>query len=97
MVLNVWSCMYIVPLYKGYGDKYECSFSINISLLSVVGKLYVRVLVKIIGVGTECTIGEEKLVCFLKGIKETGIERVCELSGSESVVVVLICIDRENG
>ena len=39
-----WCC--IVPLYKGKGDKYECSDSRGISLLSAVGKLFGRVLIK---------------------------------------------------
>ena len=37
-----WSGSCIVPLYKGEGDKCECSNSRGISLLSVVGKLYGR-------------------------------------------------------
>ena len=36
----------IVPLYKGKGDKCECSNSRGISLLSVVGELFGRVLIK---------------------------------------------------
>ena len=35
-----------MPLYKGKGDKCECSNSRGISLLSVVGKLFGRVLIK---------------------------------------------------
>ena len=35
-----WLGACIVPLYKGKGDKCECSNSRGISLLSVVGKLY---------------------------------------------------------
>ncbi len=38
----------IAPLYKGKGDKQECSNYRGISLLSVVGKLYGRVLINII-------------------------------------------------
>ena len=34
-----WRGACIVPLYKGKGDKCECSNSGGISLLSVVGKL----------------------------------------------------------
>ena len=45
----------IVTLYKGKDDKCECSNSIGISLLSVVGK---RMLMKRVRVGTECAIGE---------------------------------------
>ena len=47
----------IVLLYKGKCDKCECSKSIGISLLSVVGKLYGRVLIKRVRAGTECAIG----------------------------------------
>ena len=49
-----------VPLYKGKGDKCECSNSRGISLLSVVVKLYGRVLIKRVRAGTECAIGEEQ-------------------------------------
>ena len=48
-----------MPLYKGNGDKCECSNSRGISL-SVVGKLFGRVLMKRVRVGTECAIGEEQ-------------------------------------
>ena len=40
-----WCGACIVPLYKGKGDS-ECSNSRGISLLSVVRKLYGRVLIK---------------------------------------------------
>ena len=46
-----WRDACIVPLYKGKGDKCECSNSRGISLLSVVGKLFGRVLIKRV---TEC-------------------------------------------
>ena len=55
-----WRGTCIVPLYKGKGDTYECSNSRGISLLSVVGKLYGRVLIKRIRAGTECAIGVEQ-------------------------------------
>ena len=55
-----WRGACIVPLYKWQGDKCECSNSRGISLLSVVGKLYGRVLIKIVRAGTECAIGEEQ-------------------------------------
>ena len=48
----------IVPLYKGKGDKCECGNSTGISLMSVVGKLFGRVLIKRVRAGTECAIGE---------------------------------------
>ena len=44
-----WHGACIVPLYKGKGDKYECSNSRGISLLSLVGRLHGRVLVKRVG------------------------------------------------
>ena len=40
-----WRGACMVPLYKGYGDKCECSNSRSINLLSVVGKLYGSVLI----------------------------------------------------
>ena len=44
-----WRGACIVPLYKGMGDKCECSNSGGISLLSVVGKLFGRALIKRVG------------------------------------------------
>ena len=49
-----WRGACIVPLYKGKGDKFECSNSRGISLLSVVGKLHGRVLIKRVRDGTDC-------------------------------------------
>ena len=49
-----------VPLYKGKGDKCDCRNSLGISLLSVGGKLYGKVLIKRVRTGTECAIGEEQ-------------------------------------
>ena len=49
-----------MPLYKVKGDKREYSNSRGISLLSVVGKLYGRVLIKRVRAGTESAIGEEQ-------------------------------------
>ena len=50
-------------LHKGKGDKCEYSNSRGISLLSVVGKLYGRVLIKRVRAGTECAIWEEQCGC----------------------------------
>ena len=55
-----WRGACIVLLYKGKGEKYECSNSRGISLLNVVGKLYGRVLIKRVRVGTEYARGEEQ-------------------------------------
>ena len=48
----------IVPLYKGKGDVYECGNYRGISLLSVVGKVYGRVLINRIRDKTEGVISE---------------------------------------
>ena len=53
-----WRGACIVPLYKGEGDKCDRSNSRGISLLSVIGKLHDRVLIKRVRAGTECAIGE---------------------------------------
>ena len=64
-----WRGACVVPLYKGKGDKCECSNSRGISLLSVAflratlnnpTKLFGRVLIKRVRAGTECAIGEEQ-------------------------------------
>ena len=55
-----WRVACIVPLYKGKGDKCECRIYRGISLLSVVGKLFGRVLIKRVRSGTECAIGDEQ-------------------------------------
>ena len=44
-----WRGACIVPLYKGTGDKCECSNSRGISLLIVVGKLFVECCLKELG------------------------------------------------
>ena len=56
VVLMDWHGECIVPLYKGKGDKCECSNSRGISLSSGVGKLYGRVPIKRVIAGTECAI-----------------------------------------
>ena len=45
MVAVEWVIACIVPLYKDKGDVYECSNFRGISLLSVVGKVYGRILI----------------------------------------------------
>ena len=44
-------------LHKWKGGKCECSNSRGISLLSVTGKLYGRMLIKKVRAETECAIG----------------------------------------
>ena len=52
--------MCIVPCYKGKGDKQDCNSYRGICLMSVVGKLYGRVLINRVVKGTEAAIGEEQ-------------------------------------
>ena len=40
-----WRSAVIVPLYKGKGQRTECSNYRGISLLSMVGKIYAQILV----------------------------------------------------
>ena len=49
-----WVFVIIVPLYKSMGDVHDCSNSRGISLLSVVGKVYGRVLINRIRDKTVC-------------------------------------------
>ena len=76
-----WRGACIVPLHKGKGDKYECCNSRGISLLSVVGKLFDRVLIKTVRAGTECAIGEEQCE-FMQGRGRMdqvfAVRQVCE-------------------
>ena len=70
-----------MPLYKGKGDEYECSNLRAISLLSVVGKLYGRVLIKRVRAATECAIGEEQ--CRFRQesgcvVQVVAVSQVCE-------------------
>ena len=58
MVPLDWVHACIVPLYKGKGDVHECGNSRGISLLSVVGKVYGRVLINRIRDRTESVIAE---------------------------------------
>ena len=55
-----WCGAYIVPLYKGKGDKCKCRNSRGISLLSVVDYQFFRVLIKSVRTGIECAIEEEQ-------------------------------------
>ena len=53
-----WVTACMVPLYKGKRDMYECSNFRGINLLSVVGKVYGRVLINRIRDKTENVIAE---------------------------------------
>ena len=61
VVPSDWVSACIVPLYKGKGDKHECSNYRGISLLSVVGKVYGKILIKRIRAGTE------EVICDVQG------------------------------
>ena len=55
-----WRVAAMVPIYKGKGDKYVCGNFRGISLLSMVGKIYGRVLINRIRDGTEEVLMEEQ-------------------------------------
>ena len=55
-----WRMAIIVPLYKGKGDKHVCGNYRGISLLSVVGKVYGRVLANRLREGTDRWLSEEQ-------------------------------------
>src|SRR5215469_16162091 len=50
----------MLPVYKGKGDKRECSNHRGISVLSVVGKMYGRILIERVRALTDNLIGEEQ-------------------------------------
>ncbi len=60
MVPIDWTTACVVPLYKGKGDKYECTSFKDISLLSAVGKVYGKVLTNRVREGTEGMIRDEQ-------------------------------------
>ena len=64
--LAVFHLACMVPLYKGKGDVHECSNFRGISLLSVVGKVYGRILINRIRDKTENVIAEVQSV-FRRG------------------------------
>ena len=55
-----WRMAAIVPIYKGKGEKHVCGNYRGISLLSMVGKLFGRVLINRIRDGTEEALKEEQ-------------------------------------
>ena len=55
-----WQKAVIVPLYKGKGDKRECTNHRGVSLLSITGKVYGRVVINRVIKDTESQIGEEQ-------------------------------------
>ena len=59
-VPNDWMRAIIVPIYKGKGDRSECKNYRGISLLSIPGKVYGRILIERVRLLTEGMIGEEQ-------------------------------------
>ena len=59
-VPNDWVRAIVVPLYKGKGDRNDCKNYRGISLLSIPGKVYGRILIERVRVLTEGMIGEEQ-------------------------------------
>ena len=55
-----WRMAAMVPIYKGKGDKYVCGNYRGISLLSMVGKIFGRVLINRVRDGTEEVLMEEQ-------------------------------------
>ena len=55
-----WQNACVVPLYKGKGKKDECKNYRGISLLSVVGKVYGRILINRVSELTDSKMGEEQ-------------------------------------
>ena len=58
-VLNDWVRAIVVPLYKGKSDRNDCKNYRGISLLSIPGMVYGRILIERVRVLTEGMIGEE--------------------------------------
>ena len=52
--------IYIVPIYKGKGDRSECKNYRGISLMSIPGKVYGRILIEKVCSLTERLIGEDQ-------------------------------------
>ena len=59
-VPNDWVRAIVVPLYKGKGDRNDCKNYRGISLLSIPGKVYGRILIERVRVLPERMIGEEQ-------------------------------------
>ena len=55
-----WRSAVIVPLYKGKGERTECKNYRGISLLRVVGKIYVGILLDGVHRVTGCLINDEQ-------------------------------------
>ena len=55
-----WMSACVVPLYKGKGDRHECSSYRGISLLCVPGKVYARILIDRVRILTNGKVGEEQ-------------------------------------
>ena len=70
-----WRSAVIIPLYKGKGERTECSNYRGVSLLNMVGKIYTGILVDRLCEVTECFIDDMQ-----RELKKGG----CEKSRSSS-------------
>ena len=59
-----WRSAVIIPLYKGKGERTECSNYTGIAL-SVVGKIYAGILVGRVHKVTEVLIDDEQIISFV--------------------------------
>ena len=93
-----WVLAVIVPLYKGKGDVHDCSNFRGISLLSVVGKVYGRVLMNRIKDRTENVISEVQSG-FRRGrgcIDQVfAVRQICEKYGRKGKSVYFAFLDLE--
>ena len=93
-----WVLAVIVPLYKGKGDIHDCSNSRGISLLSVVGKVYGRILINRIRDRTEGAISEVQSG-FRRGRGCTDqsfvVRQICEKYGRKGKDVYFAFLDLE--
>ena len=55
-----WQEACVVPVYKGRGNKNECGSYRGISMMSIMGKLYGRVVINRVNHITEGLVGEEQ-------------------------------------
>ena len=93
-----WVTACMVSLYKGQGDVHECSNFRGISLLSVVGKVYGRVLINRIRDKTENVIAEVQ-GGFRRGRGCTDqifiVRQICEKYSGKGMDVYFAFLDLE--
>lgn len=93
-----WKDACIVPLYKGKGDRAECGNYRGISLLSVVGKVYGRVLIGRIRKGTGGSIDDVQgsFRCGRSCVDQIfAVRQLCEKTIGKGKVVYMAFMDLE--